>query len=156
MGKSRVAGLRNEGRERVKGGRPSAYRAELCSLVLDLGREGLGKTEIARKLDITRGTIDNWTKAHPEFADAMTRARDLSLAWWETQGKKGIWGGKDFNANAYNLQVRNRFPNDWQERSSVAISNKESEVFKTETKVTNFDELRAIIFRKSGENDQSK
>ena len=51
--------------------------------------------------------------AHPEFLDAVMRAREESLAWWEKMGRTGITMGKQFNANAYALQVFNRFPDDW-------------------------------------------
>lgn len=50
--------------------------------------------------------------------DAMTRAREFSLAWWEKQGLEGIWS-RDFNANAYRLQMMNRFPDDWRDRQEL-------------------------------------
>lgn len=69
----------------------------------------MGRAEIAAQFDVARQTLHDWEKAHPEFLDAMKRANDLALAWYEKQGRLGIWAGKQFNANAWNLQVRNRF-----------------------------------------------
>ena len=45
----------------------------------------------------------------------MTRAREFALGWWEEQGRKGVWGGKEFNDRAFRLQVLNRFPEEWKE-----------------------------------------
>jgi hypothetical protein len=99
-------------------GRPSSYKPEYCEQVVELGREGKSKAQIAAVLDVDRETIDNWAAKQPDFSRSVTRARELSLAWWEEQGQKGIWS-REFNANAYSLQVRNRFPNDWRERQEL-------------------------------------
>lgn len=96
-------------------GRPSSYREEYCKRVIELGREGCGKAEIALELGITRETLDEWARVHPDFSDAVTCARGVSAGWWEAQGRKGIWS-RDFNANAYRLQVMNRFPADWRDK----------------------------------------
>lgn len=93
-----------------KGGRPTDYRPEHCARVVDLGKLGKSRAQIAAALDVVRDTLTNWEKSHPEFLGAMTRAHELALAWWEDQGQTGIWAGKQFNANAYSLQMRNRFP----------------------------------------------
>ena len=101
------------------GGRPTAYKPEFCTLVVELGKEGAGKAEMASACGVVRQTLDNWIKAHPEFLDAITRARAESLAWWEKQGRLGIFMGKAFNANAYALQVFNRFPDDWKRNPEI-------------------------------------
>ena len=96
--------------------RPTKYRPEFCLRVVELGADGMGRAEIAHELGTNRQTLHDWEAAHPAFADAMTRARDAALAWWEKQGRKGIWGGKAFNAQAYRLQVINRFPKDYRDK----------------------------------------
>jgi hypothetical protein len=96
-------------------GRPTKYDAAMCERVVALAREGAGRAEIAAELDVAIQTFHNWEAAHPEFLEATTRARDLSLAWWNKQGRAGIWA-REFNANAYRLQVMNRFPSDWRDK----------------------------------------
>lgn len=96
-------------------GRPSAYDPAYCERVIELAKEGCGKAEIALELGVTRQTLDNWAAAHPEFLDAITCAREASAGWWEAQGRHGITN-RDFNANAYRLQVMNRFPADWRDK----------------------------------------
>ena len=93
-------------------GRPTDYDPLSCDRVVDLGREGYSKAMMAAELGVVRQTLDNWASRHPEFLDAMTHAREASLAWWEKQGLTGIWS-RDFNANAYRLQMMKRFPEDW-------------------------------------------
>lgn len=106
-------------REPRKLGRPPKYRPEMCDAVFAAGQEGMGKAEIAFELGVDRDTIKEWVKTYPPFSAAIQRAREASLAWWEKMGRSGITMGKQFNANAYSLQVRNRFPDDWRDKQEV-------------------------------------
>jgi len=101
-------------------GRPTDYRPEMCHIVVDLGRQGYSKAMIAAhaEIDVARVTLDRWCDEHVDFCHAMLRARELALAWWESQGNMGIWS-REFNANAYRLQVTNRFPDDWRDKQEV-------------------------------------
>lgn len=64
-------------------GRPTDYRKSFCLRAISYGRQGLSRAIIAAKFDISRQALFDWEKKHPEFLDAMTRARDLAQAWWE-------------------------------------------------------------------------
>lgn len=90
-------------------GRPPKYEPSMCERVLELGREGCSRAEIAAELDISRQTFYRWEHEHPDFSDAIQRAHDLSLAWWEKQGRTNI-AGKDFNAGLYKQCMSGRFP----------------------------------------------
>jgi len=103
-------------------GRPTKYKKEFCALVIRLGKEGVSRAGWAAQLDIAIATLYNWEENQPEFLEATTRARDLSLAWWNEQGRKGIWS-RDFNAPAYRLQVMNRFSKDWRDRQEFIVTN---------------------------------
>ena len=105
------------------GGRPTIYRDSFCEVVIECGKKGFSKAMMAAELDVVRSTLDEWCKGNKKFSDAMQRARELSLAWWESEGMSGIWGGKEFNAQAYRLQLCNRFPADY--RPETAITNKD-------------------------------
>lgn len=98
-----------------KVGRPSKYEPELCERVIELGRDGAGRLEIAAELDVAWETMRTWEREHPEFLVATTRARELSAGWWEKMGRLGVMA-KHFNAQAYSLQVRNRFPAHWRDK----------------------------------------
>ena len=89
--------------------------------IIEMGRIGCSKAEICADIDICFQTWQNWREAHPEFLETTTRAENLSQAWWESQGRQGIWS-REFNAPAYSLQVRNRFPADWRDKHDVQHS----------------------------------
>jgi hypothetical protein len=97
------------------GGRPTTYKLEYCEKAKELGREGAGRYKMAAELGCAYSTMQEWEKEHPEFKAAMEEAGDLSHAWWEEQGRKGIWAGTQFNASAYALQVKSRFPSAWRD-----------------------------------------
>ena len=102
-------------------GRPTDYDPAMCEKVIALAMEGAGRLETCLELGIVPQTMLNWERDHPAFLEATTHARALSQGWWEAQGRKGIWS-RDFNAPAYSLQVRNRFPADWRERHDIAVT----------------------------------
>lgn len=106
-------------------GRPTEYDPAFCEIAIQAGAEGDGLAGIAAKIGIVRSTLNEWVDRYPDFSAAIAHARELSLSWWEQQGKDGIWAGKQFNAQAYSLQVRNRFPEDWRERTEQVIDNKQ-------------------------------
>lgn len=97
------------------GGRPSKYDSGFCARVLELGKDGKSKIQIAAALGVNRQTLDNWSDRYPEFAAALSDAIELSQAWWEDRGQEGITS-REFNANAYRLQMMNRFG--WQEKQA--------------------------------------
>ena len=113
----------NEGAKKEKRGpgQPTKYLPEHCERVQELGKEGCSLAEMALDLDIAWSTLQLWAKTHPEFSAAMDRARKLALGWWEKQGRKGIWAGKEFNAQAYRLQVMNRFPDTWRDTREIQL-----------------------------------
>lgn len=101
-------------------GRPSDYDPAFCERVIDLGKEGASKAEMAAELGVVRQTLDNWCDAHPEFLDAVKEALGYSQAWWEKQGRLATFGGADgFNATSYIFNMKNRFPSDWRDKQEV-------------------------------------
>ena len=101
-------------------GRPTNYRPEYDQRVVDLGAQGYSIAEIIA--DIAAGsyeTIDRWKKTRRSFYEAMIRARQLSLAWWERTGRENA-GNRDFNSNLYRIIMMARFGADgYRERAIV-------------------------------------
>jgi hypothetical protein len=97
-------------------GRPSEYYPAYCAQAVAFGKQGKSKAYIAAQFGVSRQTLDTWTKAHPEFLDAITRAMALSQAWWEDAGQKGMTADK-FNASVWSRSMAARFPEDWRENS---------------------------------------
>lgn len=108
-------------KQKHAGGRPTKYDPIYCEAVLQLGADGAGRYEMALELGIVYSTLQQWEKNYPAFAEAMRDASDLAQGWWAKQGRKGIFMGSDFNANAYALQVKNRFPRDWKDKHDHVV-----------------------------------
>lgn len=98
-------------------GRPSDYDAAYCEQVIELGRTGASKAEMAAEVGCARSTFALWEEAHPEFSEAVKHAVDLSQAWWEKQGRLATFGGTEgFNATSYIFNMKNRFSADWKDK----------------------------------------
>jgi len=101
-------------------GRPSDYKPEYCERVISLGKLGKSVTQIASALDHHKDTLYEWEKVHPDFSDAMTRARQESQTWFEDIGQTGLTADK-FQASLWAKQVSCRFPNDYREKQDLNL-----------------------------------
>jgi hypothetical protein len=91
-------------------GRPTLYHPAHCERVLELANQGCCKAEIAAALCVSSKTLGAWAKAHPEFRDALSCAKELEYAWWLKAGREGQFI-KGWNAASWALQMRKRFGN---------------------------------------------
>lgn len=117
-----MATPRKKPEDRLKVGRPTLYRPEYCEAVIELGKEGRSIAGMAAHFDVGRNTIDEWAAVHPEFSEALTRAKVHAQLWWEEQGKIGM-REKTFNARVWEISVRSRFREDYTERKEVTGAN---------------------------------
>jgi hypothetical protein len=100
--------------------RPTDYDPAFCDRVIELGREGASKAEMAAELECARSTFALWEDAHPEFSEAVKDAVAYSQAWWEKQGRNATFGKiEGFNATAFIFNMKNRFPTDWRDKQEV-------------------------------------
>jgi hypothetical protein len=100
-------------------GRPSSYDPAYCEKVIEFGRAGYSVVEMCAEIGVSRSTLEtNWPAEHPEFLQAFTHARELSQAWWETQGRTNLTADK-FQASLYSRSMAARFPHDWREKQLV-------------------------------------
>lgn len=58
-------------------GRPTSYQPEHPDLARRLCQLGGTNDELASFFEVSRSTIDEWLRVHPEFADAVRRGRDV-------------------------------------------------------------------------------
>ena len=101
--------------------RPSTYESEFCERVIEYGKQGKSITWMAAELDVTRETIYEWMRVHPEFSDAITRAKQYAQQWWEDAGQNGMTG-PGFNASVWSRSMAARFPEDWRENKGVELT----------------------------------
>ena len=97
-----------------KDGQPTLYRPKYDKRVIELGKQGYSVTEMACDINVHKDTIYEWRKVHPKFSDSLARAVQESQAWYEKQGRKGLWS-KEFNSPTWAKQVSCRFPADYRE-----------------------------------------
>ena len=120
-----------------RAGRPSSYKPEYCELVVALGREGASKAEMAHAMGCSRTTMDLWAATNPAFLDAVKEALDLAQGWWESEGRKAVFGKiPGFNATAYIFQMKNRFPTDWKDRQAVEHSGVDGTPIQSQATIT--------------------
>lgn len=105
-----------------KVGRPTDYDLALCEEVIELGRKGYTRAQMASHLNIARATLYLWADAHPEFMDALSRARDHAQAYWEHYGQNHMLtkDGVSLNAGVYNKMMSAAFPDDYTEKRVLA------------------------------------
>lgn len=101
--------------------RPTTYQQEYCEAVLEAGAQGKSIAWMAASLDVNKDTIYEWAKVHPEFSDALTRARAKAQAWWEDQGQTGMVT-PGFGASVWSRSMAARFPEDWRENKGVELT----------------------------------
>ena len=102
-----------------KMGRPSKYKKEFCDTLIDNMAEGLSFEACCGIIGISKDTGYRWIKEHEDFSDAKKRGDVLSQLWWENQGKKGMFWGKDFNATVWVFAMKNR--HDWSDRKDLNL-----------------------------------
>lgn len=107
-------------------GRPSKYDPEvMLPKIIEIGKVGGSKVEMAVEIGISRETFNQWEKDFPEFSDTTRKAILLSQAWWEKNGRLGTFGGiEGYNANSYSFQMKNRFRDDWRDKVETEHSGK--------------------------------
>jgi hypothetical protein len=99
-------------------GRPTKYKPEFCQTVIAIGEQGGWLSEMAEACDVHRSTVDEWAANHPEFSEALTRAKQKSQAWFEAAGRNGLAMDK-FNAHLWAKQMQARFRDEYTERQEV-------------------------------------
>lgn len=97
-----------------KVGRPSAYKPELCEIVMSLGKQGKSPAGIAAALHVERATLTKWGADYPEFSAALARAKAYEQQWWEDRGQKSL-GRKHFQAQVWRTSMAARFKEDYTE-----------------------------------------
>lgn len=101
--------------------RPTEYDPSYCEDVIELGKAGKSKAQMASHFDVSRQTIDNWAQAHPEFLEALSRAMAHCQAWWENVGQTGMIA-PGFNAAVWKKSVEARFRDDYTERQEQTVT----------------------------------
>jgi hypothetical protein len=101
------------------GGRPTDYKPEYCQKIIELGKEGYSRAELALALNICKATLLSWGETHPEFLNALNTSQDYSEAWWIGKSRENS-ENKNFNAAVFSINMQNRFG--WNKKTEVSGS----------------------------------
>ncbi|HTX50695.1 MAG TPA: hypothetical protein VME40_15030 [Caulobacteraceae bacterium] len=66
------------------------YDPEFVQRVVELGREGLSRAEIAVRLSVGLRQFAVWAARHPEFDHALDLAETEALAWWRRLPREAV------------------------------------------------------------------
>jgi hypothetical protein len=107
----------------MAGGRPTKYDPAYCDKVIDMGKYGASKHEMALDLDINYSTFILWQETHEEFSNAVKEAMAYSQAWWEKNGRTATFGSTPgFNATSFIFNMKNRFKDDWRDKVETDLN----------------------------------
>jgi len=94
-------------------GRPTKYTKDVNEVVLDLMDKGKSIVQVARHLNVARSTIYKWAEDNIDFSDTLTRAKDYSEAYWETEFQQMMYS-RESQPQLVRLYMGNRFG--WREQ----------------------------------------
>ena len=131
-------------------GRPTKYKPEYCDAVIKVGEEGGWLAEMAEACDVCRSTMDNWAAEHPEFLEALTRAKQKAQAWFEKAGRAGLIADK-FNSSLWAKQMSARHPGEYSERQKIEHTGRDGGPITTRATDLTDDQLARIIAASSSD-----
>lgn len=105
-------------------GRPTKYKPEFCDLIIKVGEEGGWLSEMAEACDVVRSTMDEWAANHPDFSEALTRAKQKAQSWFERTGREAMFAEK-FNSALWQKQMSARHPAEYTERRQTEMTGKD-------------------------------
>jgi transposase len=104
-------------------GRPSDYRSDYCEGIVEFCTAGYSLASYCHEIGVSRATLNNWAAAHPEFLEAVNRAKNARARWWEDQARKiAENGGAGGQATIVIFGLKNHAPNDYREKSELALA----------------------------------
>jgi len=109
------------------GGQPKRTLDSLDSswqdTIIGMMTNGQSKQEVKAVLNICNALHTRWMKDEPEYAETIKRGEELSQAWWEDQIRKAAIGEtKGANATLFIFNMKNKFPNDWRDKTEREVS----------------------------------
>lgn len=105
-------------------GRPTKYSDAYPSELIDHMSQGFSFASFSGVIGVTRETIYEWTRVHPEFSDALKIGRAKGMALWEERLAKqaSLSGG---NTAAIIFAMKNLYQDDWSDRQQTEISGRD-------------------------------
>lgn len=100
-----------------KVGRPTSYRPEYAEQVIQVCAEGYSLTGFAGRIGVARSSINEWAEKHPEFSDAVNRAKAKRAQFWEARALEvAQTGGTGGQSTMIIFGLKNHAPEDFADR----------------------------------------
>lgn len=106
-------------------GRPSKYDPKFCQTVVEAGEKGKSITQMALACGVCKNTLSDWASEHPEFSIAFTRAKMLSMDWWESVAQTHMIeepGASKLNTGVWSRSMAARFPDEYTEKKQTELT----------------------------------
>jgi hypothetical protein len=72
-------------------GRPTEYKPDYCEMLIAHMESGLSYEAFGGVVRVSKQTLYNWEKAHPEFLDAKNVGKSLERIYWERIARDGLY-----------------------------------------------------------------
>lgn len=102
-------------------GCPTKYKPEFVVEVAKLAKAGKTITGIAAHLGVVRETIYDWMNTHPDFSDAIHKAKTTQLGVLEDVLMKQAKGTIEGNTGAIIWAMKNQHPELYQDRRDLNL-----------------------------------
>jgi hypothetical protein len=96
------------------------YSPIYCRIVLNLGRDGASRTQMAGRLKTTPQQLRGWARKYEAFADALERADGLALCYWENKVQDYLCHPPRL-ARARTRRTRNRLKQQYAEKGKLLL-----------------------------------
>lgn len=101
------------------GGRPSLYRPEYAQMLIDDARKGYSLTAFCGLLLVSRSTLNEWMRDHPDFAEAVdlhrpARTRKLEIDMMKAKTAPEVMARK--------LMLMNAAPDEFREKQHHEVT----------------------------------
>jgi len=102
-----------------KTGRPSLYRQEYCEQVINFMATGRSLTAFAGSIRVSLDAVYDWIRVHPEFSEAVSRARPARVKWLEDKLLKSRKGAE---TTAAIFALKNAAPYEWRDQKYTQVN----------------------------------
>ncbi len=120
------------------------YRDAYCDEVVDFLKDGHSLAAFAGHIGVSPDTLYEWMKTHPEFAEAVKRAKAKSILWWERRLLDLAQTGQG-NAAAITFGLKNRAPQEWRDKTHTELSGTVERIHRVERVIVRPEPLAPAI-----------
>lgn len=99
-------------------------------IILSVASEGGLNIHFQNALGLSRRNYSELKEHYPEFDDAIEHGKRVSEEWWVNKAIRAFEGEKSkmFNQHLWAFVMKNRFNENWKEKTEMDITSKGKEV----------------------------